>query len=680
MKKIKKLIPLFISLLVFVLTLVLTKTGVFSFLELKNYDSRMKFTSRFRTRSDDVILILVNQDSIDEASEKYGWSWPWPRSAWGDIFQFMDKGKAASCTYDILFTEPSIYDSEDDDVFANKLASGENTKSYIAQFWNGKKNDSVKITKPIEELQKAASFISNTTSIEDSDGIIRRSRIQDVVNGENLVYMAFAPVIEDEDFEERIPAEYDKKAGTKAVKLTFKSGIDYYPRYSAMEVLQSIDSIEAGEEPFLEPENFENAHVFVMYYAPGLFDICSSPMSKVYPGAGIAITGLDNYLTGDFMRTVPGWINILVLLAVCFAGVYLSVFSSKQKSSLKIVLSNVFFFILGVMLIWASAYGLFLAKWDLLFLSPLAAFILSFLSNAAVDYFMEGKQKRFIKSAFSQYLSPAVIDSLITNPDALKLGGEKRNITIFFSDVQSFTTLSEKLSPEELTSLLNVYLSTMTDIILSSGGTIDKYEGDAIIAFWNAPADIPGHSAIALKAAVECQEKLAQMEKFFEDMVGRPMWTRMGINTGDAVVGNMGSEKRFDYTMFGDSVNLASRLEGINKQFGTYLICSENTKNQAQEWGTDLFFRELGKVQVVGKTEAVQIFEPMTPDQADSKKSDLENFAKGLSLFYEGNLAEAEKVFAASKDDAPSVRYAEKCRELISSGTACNGIWIASSK
>ncbi len=680
MKKIKKFIPLIISVLVFLLSFGLSKTGALEFLELKSYDSRMKFSAPYRTTSDDVILVIVDQDSIDKATEKYGWSWPWPRETWGKIYNFMDQGNAASCTYDIIFSEPSVYGPEDDKAFGNYLSEGTNTKSYVAQFWNSRKDEKAKITKPVTEISNGATFVSNTTSLKDSDGIIRRSRISDYVNDENLVYMAFAPVMDDEAFDEKIPSYYDRKNGTDSVKLTFKGDINRYPRYSAMEVLESIDSLNAGEEAFLEPENFENAHVFVIYYAPGLFDICASPMSKVYPGAGIAITGLDNYLTGDFMRSVPAIINILILLIFCFAGSYASFISSRQKSTLKILLSNIGLFLTGILLLLILANGLFFAKWEILFLPPCLGFILSFAANATTDYVLEGKQKRFIKGAFSQYLSPAVINQLIANPDGLKLGGEKRNISIFFSDVQSFTTLSEGLEPEELTDLLNVYLSAMTSIILDTGGTIDKYEGDAIIAFWNAPADIPDHSAKALEAAVLCQEKLSQMESFFVNKVGRPMWTRIGINTGNAVVGNMGSEKRFDYTMFGDSVNLASRLEGLNKQFGTYLMCSAATKKQAEECGCKLYFRELGKVQVVGKTEAVQIFEPMTEETAGLKKAELELFEKGLELFYQDKLEEALEVFQRNLKDAPSSKYSAKCSELLDKGETTKGIWIASSK
>ena len=194
-----------------------------------------------------------------------------------------------------------------------------------------------------------------------------------------------------------------------------------------------------------------------------------------------------------------------------------------------------------------------------------------------IYYTTEGRQKLFIKNAFKQYLSPAVIEELIQHPERLKLGGERRVLSIFFSDLEGFTGISEGLEPEELTALLNEYLSAMTDIIQEEGGTVDKYEGDAIIAFWNAPLLQPDHAERCVRAALRCQEKLAEMRPAFRERIGKDLRMRIGINSGPAVVGNMGSHTRFDYTMLGDAVNLAARLEGINKQFGTYTILSQAT-------------------------------------------------------------------------------------------------------
>ena len=273
---------------------------------------------------------------------------------------------------------------------------------------------------------------------------------------------------------------------------------------------------------------------------------------------------------------------------------------------------------------------------------------------------------------------------MIAHPERLRLGGERRRISIYFSDVQGFTSISENLDPASLTSLLNDYLSEMSDIILQSGGTIDKYEGDAIIAFWNAPVQQENHSVRALEAAVACQERLAELRPELEKRAGRPFYMRIGLNTGDAVVGNMGSRNRFDYTMLGDAVNLAARLEGLNKQFGTYCMCTEESKKEAEQYGTVLAFRELGRAAVVGKSEAVTIFEPMSARVYEERQEIYKTFDTALQLFYQGDFVSAITEFEKIKDkDVAAVKYIEKCKVLQSTWSDMStwkGVWVATEK
>jgi adenylate cyclase len=323
--------------------------------------------------------------------------------------------------------------------------------------------------------------------------------------------------------------------------------------------------------------------------------------------------------------------------------------------------------------------------------APLLGTLTAFLAAALYNYTTEGSQKRFIKSAFSQYLSPAVIEQLLDNPSLLSLGGERREISIFFSDVQGFTTISENLDPARLTELLNDYLSFMTDTILDTGGTIDKYEGDAIIAFWNAPVSFGDHAARALEASMRCQEKLAERQDFFAEKYGCRLFTRIGLNTGYAVVGNMGSGKRFDYTMLGDSVNLAARLEGLNKQFGTYLMCTEATFNQARKAAEGdgkntvsrraFYGRKLAQVAVVGKKEAVTVYEPMPEAAYRNREAALRRFDSARDLFYQGRFAEALPHFEdLAGQDQPSRFYAEQCRYYLEQPAQWRGFWQATSK
>jgi adenylate cyclase len=305
------------------------------------------------------------------------------------------------------------------------------------------------------------------------------------------------------------------------------------------------------------------------------------------------------------------------------------------------------------------------------------------LSMVLINYAVEGRQKRFIQNAFGQYLSPQVIERLVADPDLLTLGGEKRCLSIFFSDVAGFTSISEKLKddPQALTALLNDYLSEMTSIIYAHGGTIDKYEGDAIIAFWNAPLDLPDHALQAVRASLACQKKLDEIGPRLAKQAGTTVRARIGLNTGDVVIGNMGSSQRFNYTFLGDAGNLASRLEGINKLFGTRFLVSSFTKDAAGE-ADDLSWREIGRVRVVGKNLPVTVFEPLARVDAETQTEVLRAFDKALRDWYRGAFPEALAGFEAwAETDAPSRHYAAKTRELIADPpTTWEGVWDAKEK
>lgn len=295
---------------------------------------------------------------------------------------------------------------------------------------------------------------------------------------------------------------------------------------------------------------------------------------------------------------------------------------------------------------------------------PVGSLMVSFFATIVGTYLNEGKQRRYIKTAFKQYLSPTVIENLIENPDFLKLGGEHREITAFFSDIESFTSISENMSPETMTSFLNTYLSAMTNIILARGGTIDKYEGDAIIAFWNAPSFQEDHARRAVEAAMECQKKLVEMQDSLMKMTGRPIRHRIGLNTGIATVGNFGSETRFNYTMMGDTVNLASRLEGINKVFGTYTLVSEATAKAAKDAGCTLDFHNIGDIAVVGRKESVKVFVPGDKDVFST--DDMTAFDSAYQKFREGQFSEALKIFASYADKNPTCKkYQAICERYI---------------
>lgn len=656
-------------------------SGVFAFLENKTFDSRTKFAAPYSYPSQDICFITVDQESINWARREMGWGWPWPRSALGDIVNYMNIGNAECIAFDVLFTEPSVYGDDDDKAFAK--ACEDYGRVVQAMYADDASSSSDDLIFPVEPLRNSAGVIGSTVSAKDSDDVMRRGRISFKSDDGEYPSLGVAPLVISGMTIDEIKDSYPMEKG-ETLLLRYRSGLDVYNPYRASDVLQSYYDYKAGNEPLIPPESFEGAYVYYAYYAPGLFDICSSPLSQVYPGCGVHITELDNFLSDDFMRTVPVPVSVAWIVFASILGILAISFTEARKSSLGNILSAVGTVALGLTVITGGSFAIFVMGWYILLVAPLASFSFSFLLQLALTYMMEGRQKRFIKSAFSQYLSPAVIDQLISNPDSLRLGGEEREISIFFSDVQGFTSISESLAknPTKLTEVLNLYLSEMSSIILESGGTIDKYEGDAIIAFWNAPADQDDHAARVLSAAMECQKRLDELRTDLHKMTGKKFYQRIGMNTGHAVVGNMGSSNRFDYTMLGDSVNLASRLEGLNKQFGTYTMCSKATMESALAHGCKLRFRELARVAVVGKKEAVTVYEPMTEDVFGKKKELIEAFDRGREMFYAGDFAGAKAVFDSTKDlDPPAFFYAEKCGELLADPPAdWAGVWKATSK
>lgn len=675
----KKIRFWFVSVIIFLLGVVFHFTDVFSYLEYKSYDSRISKTASFFTPSEKITFVIVDQESIDWASRELGVSWPWPRNLVGDIIRYFNLAEANAVCFDVLFTETSSYGIADDEGFAQACKEYGKVVHAIHFMEDATKESGYRAISPVPQLQETSAIIANVMSAKDKDDIIRRSRLSFMYEGTEYPTLGLAPLFmnsESKDLLSSIPTEKD---GT--IYLRYRKSIDDYIPYRAKEILQSYYQILGGEEPLLEPELFKGSNVFYGYYAPGLFDICSTPVSQVYPGVGVHLTLLDTVLNGDFIRKVPVWLTLIFLAFVSCLGSGVVVLGDSLSNKQGILVTSIFFVVILAILILIP-YLVFIPGWWLPFVAPLTCYGLSFSVSLLISYETEGKQKKYLKTAFRQYLSPEVIEELIANPDRLKLGGERREISIYFSDLQGFTSISEKLSPEDLTGLLNEYLSEMSDIILQYGGTIDKYEGDAIIAFWNAPTTQENHSFRALEAAVVCQQRLAEMRGKLAIKAGCPMYMRIGLNTGTAVVGNMGSRNRFDYTMLGDAVNLAARLEGLNKQFGTYIMCTKATKEGAEKYGTSLKFRELAEVTVVGKKEAITIFEPMTSLEYEKRKDDIDIFEKGLFAFRDGKFADAISLFTgiASRDPVAE-KYIEKCQKLESNPPEnWDGIWKSTEK
>lgn len=678
--------------------------------EARTWDWRASVLAQPGPATDDIRLILLDQNSLDWAYKENGLTWPWPRELYGAIINFCQRSGARAVAFDVLFTEPSKYGLADDLAFglaAKKYgrfagavflghASG-NTLRWPSdpsvpefqvkgiQKWLASHQQAEitfpRASLPIPELFKNSAALCNIQLRPDPDGIYRQVELFGVFGKTPLAslgigaFLAANPAYSAAIDNGRLIIDgrhipLDKKGRTV---LRYRGPSGTHKAYSAAAVLQSEIRFLNREAPTgLETEDFKDKYVFFGFSAPGLYDLRSAPVGGIYTGVEIHATMLDNFLSGDFIRHTPVWFVLaLITLLAASCAVFVSVFSSPLATLAtgSICVTAPVLFSLG-----AYHYGFWL---------PLVvqetAVLSSLIVALAANYATEGRQRRFIKNAFRQYLSPAVIEQLLQNPERLKLGGERKVLSIFFSDLQGFTSISEGLTPETLTNLLNDYLSAMTDIIHEEGGTVDKFEGDAIIAFWNAPLEVADHAARVVQAALRCQAKLAELRPSFKERIGKEMHMRIGINTGSAVVGNLGSSTRFDYTMLGDAVNLAARLEGINKQFGTYSMISESTKNMM---GETFAWRELAQVAVVGRKKSVTVYEPMFPHEYTDRKDIYHVFAEGLKLFYTGDFEKARNIFTTIREPDPAAAaYTEKCRALIETRPEkWDGVWVMTTK
>lgn len=330
--------------------------------------------------------------------------------------------------------------------------------------------------------------------------------------------------------------------------------------------------------------------------------------NRIY-GVMVHATAVENIITGNHIKSEPPLLSISIIIFITLFSFLFTSFVKKIKIKYSLIAEFINILIIAglfYLIKYISFY--FFVKYNYLtsIINPCFAILFGYISSSAFEFFIEKKQKGIIKKIFSQYVSSAVVDELINNPDKVTLKGESKNITALFSDIEGFSTFSEKMDPKILVRFLNDYFDEMTRIVIEENGTLDKFIGDSVMAFWGAPLSITNHALPACKAAVRMQNKLDELQSVWHAQGFPRINTRIGINSGEMIVGNVGGEKRFNYTIMGNNVNIASRLEGINKNFGTRIIISENTYDMVKD---SVEVRELGKIAPKGISEEIRIFE-----------------------------------------------------------------------
>ncbi len=421
----------------------------------------------------------------------------------------------------------------------------------------------------------------------------------------------------------------------------------------------------------IEPEFFKNKIVIVGISEAGVTDIRATPIGQI-PGPLLHFTFISNVLNGELLKNSK-ILNITCILVFSLLVMVLFFFDSPLIRGLGYgaaisisMLSGIFLYIY-----FCYSVNIFFVVLNIIFLA---------LFYEGYSAFSKGKQARFLKSAFGSYISDKLLEVIINNPEKLKLGGEKREVTVLFSDIRGFTSMSEKLEPEKLVEILNLYLTPMTELVLKNDGTLDKYIGDAIMALWNAPLDVDEHPKKALLTAYEMLKELENINNLFKNKYGFTIDIGIGINTGWVIVGNMGSQRRFDYTAIGDTVNLASRLEGLNKVYKTNVLFSEFTRNKISFEDLPFLDVEVDWVKVKGKEQAIKIYTLIEKGKDSFEIKEI--YEKALEFYRKGNFKEAERLFKKILEKfKPAEVMHGRCQELIESPPEkWEGIYVAKTK
>lgn len=443
---------------------------------------------------------------------------------------------------------------------------------------------------------------------------------------------------------------------------------------SALDILSDDDTLADPVNRKLtgksKRELMDGAVALIGTSALANYDRIPTPFDTYIPGVEVHATIVDNLLSGQGLKTsFPGSFWIFLLLIVVGGGLY-SVALERLEGYRVLVLT------LGLFSLLVAVDGrLFESNWDLgsgyLYLE-----YLSILATAlAAKYVREEQRRQFLRRAFSKYVSPSVVETLLQNPDELTLGGRRKELTVLFCDIRGFTTFAEKMDPQSLSNFLNDYLSVMSQVIFQYGGTLDKFIGDAIMAFWGAPLEQPDHATRACEAALGMVAALDRHHQRFLDSYGVDVRIGIGLSTGEMTVGNLGSEDSFDYTVVGDEVNLGARLESATKLYRVPILASENTFMGSKKVVSGM---AIGRAQVKGKQKTVTLFQILSvPPDREGEQA----FQQALNYFTNRNWDRAIREFERAKASLryPGVcdTYIERCRQCMERepGQDWDGSW-----
>ena len=654
-----------------VIFLYLQKFSGIEIIALKIEDTKLKlrnFLNLSPLPPENILLVKVDGKSVSEVGR-----WPWDRKVIGDLIRLLSD--ADLILLDIVFSEPSNPKSdkyleesirEAGNVILGYFFRTDFQKVYSEESINLlydrefiryiSKSDYVDLPQlPYVELNlpqfmSVALSYGSFNAIPDPDGLYRNYPIMFAYKGHIFLTSAFEAYrfYKNTDYEAVL-----SERGIEKLKIGKEEIPIYKNKFLKLNFYAKVRSVSASDILFKRyKESLKGKVVIVGITETGIFDMRPTPLSPVTPGVYLHYVALGNLIQGSFLRTSE-LMNLILILLTSISIFISDKISFRKRLTLHFLLLSPFIFI---------PYTLYIYNWDLSLFYPVLSYILIFLfkeGNNVVNYEL---RILYLRRAFSSYVSPEILEIITKNPEKLKLGGERREVSVLFSDIRNFTSLSESIEPEVLVKFLNSYFDPMTKIILEEKGMLDKYIGDAIMAIFNAPVDVENHADRACTAALRMIRKLRELNERFNEEFSISVNIGIGINTGYVIAGNMGSTFRFEYTVVGDTVNLASRLEGLNKIYGTQIIISEYTKNKLK--GSYLL-RELDLVVVKGKRKPTLIYELMEFNAMNLQIKKL--YEEALKKYFNGNFSDAkeefERIFKVYGDN-PSKVMANRCKEL----------------
>lgn len=614
--------------------------------EARTYDLRFRNLRGPIVPHPDIAIIAIDDKSIAELGR-----FPWTRQQYVRLLEQLEVLKPRAVLFDVFF--PEAEDAAVDRALAEAIRRSGNV-ALATTFGFDRQFRVTGSTGSLPELEHAAAGLGHINLIPEDDGVNRRNLLQIVSDGKPVPSLGLLAAMltlgekrfSTEAFQVRLGERGIPVGRDDAMWINYVGGPGSYPRYSFADVVRGR----------VDPALLRGKTVFVGATALGVYDMRVTPFHANTPGVEVHATVADDILSGRYIQRTGLQALFDLAMIVLLGGL-----SFWLTARLRLQLAIPVIVGLGAAYVGLS-YWLFLqGQWVSMVYPPLAATV-ALLVGGGFRYMVLERSAREMRAMFSSYLSSKLVNQLERNPAAARIGGDNREVTVMFTDIKGFTAFSERHKPQVVVERLNEYLAAMVQLIQQHDGTVDKFMGDGILAYWGAPLAQPDHAKRAVACAVAMKQRMAELALQWQQRGLEPFVIRGGIQTGDVVAGNIGSRgKKMEYTVIGDTVNQASRLEGMAKYFGVDFVVGDTTYLKT----CDSFrFRRLDRVRVAGKDIPVAIHELRGPVQsADDRLDSL--FAAALALFRQQQWEQAEQAFAAIlaefPDDVPSQLYLERC-------------------